>query len=155
VPGLPCVTLLLLPPHPGKGIKAANNSKQSTYRRVLLRRTPIIPRKVKPLAGNHSAYSNLERPTAANVGSGPVVVTVKVAGVPGATELGLMEHCGAFAGCGDTEHVSETEFVKPLSAVSVTAEVACPPGLTVAGEINDADSEKSGGDIAPNVAVTD
>lgn len=126
------------------------------YRRALLRCTPINPRNVKPPGDNHSAFNSLKRlAPAAAIGSGPVVVTVKVAGVPGATEPGLMEHCGAFAGCGDTEHVSETEFVKPLSAVRVTAEVAPPPGLTVAGEIDDADNEKSGGDIVLNVAVTD
>lgn len=62
---------------------------------------------------------------------GAVVVTVSVAGVPGVTELGVIEHCGANCGDGDTEQVSETELLKPRTAATSMFEVAECPGLTV------------------------
>jgi len=72
---------------------------------------------------------------------GAVVVTVSVAGVPGVTELGVIEHCGANCGDGDTEQVSETELLKPSKAATSMFEVAECPGLTIAGESVAAETE--------------
>jgi hypothetical protein len=74
---------------------------------------------------------------------GPVVLTVNVAGVPGGTELGLIEHAGASAGEGVTVQVSATEPLNPLIAVTSTAAVDDPPGLTVAGVGVEDESVKS------------
>ena len=70
-------------------------------------------------------------------------MTVSVAGVPGITELGVTEHCGANCGDGETEQVSETELLKPPTAVTSRLEVADCPGLTVSGESVDVETEKS------------
>jgi hypothetical protein len=79
---------------------------------------------------------------------GAVVLTVSVAGVPGATELGLIKQVGASAGVGVTAQVNETDPANPLAADTVTVEVAEPPALTAAGERADADSEKSRANVA-------
>ena len=75
---------------------------------------------------------------------GTVVVTVSVAGVPELTEFGVMEHCGANGSDGKTEQVSATELLKPLTAPTVSVDVADCPALTVAGETAEAEIEKSG-----------
>lgn len=75
---------------------------------------------------------------------GAVVVTVSVVGVPGGTELGVTEHCGANCGDGDTEQVNETELLKPPTVATSMLEVADCPGLTVSGESVDVETEKSG-----------
>jgi hypothetical protein len=72
------------------------------------------------------------------------VVTVSVAGVPGATEPGLIEHCGARVGAGCTEQESVTEPLNPAMALMLKFEVEDPPALIVLGENAAAESEKSG-----------
>jgi hypothetical protein len=67
-----------------------------------------------------------------------------VAGVPGATELGLTEQVGASAGAGVTAQVKDTEPLKPPTAATVSVEVDEPPALTVAGVSVEAETEKSG-----------
>ncbi len=83
----------------------------------------------------------------------PTVVTVKIAGVPGLTELGLIEHCGASCGVGETEQVRATELLKPPAAVTLMVEEDVCPGLTVPGESADAETAKSG--VISKVAVMD
>jgi len=72
-----------------------------------------------------------------------VVVIVSVAVVPGFTDVGLMEHCGASADLGCTEQEKETEPVKPFPAVVVTVDVSDCPGLTVGSASADRESAKS------------
>jgi hypothetical protein len=71
------------------------------------------------------------------------VLTVKVIAVPGAAEVGLIEHFGARTGVGWTEHDSATVLLKPSIAVSATVEVDDAPALIVPGEKADAAIEKS------------
>ena len=79
---------------------------------------------------------------------GAVVFTVSVAGVPTATELGLIEQVGASAGVGDTAQVNAMEPLNPAGAVTFSVEVAEPPALTVAGVSAEAVSEKSKSKVA-------
>jgi len=102
-----------------------------------------------PNSGRQNAKNRPEPPLediAAAVG--PVVFTVNVAGVPGATELGLIKHVGASAGAGVTAQVNETEPLNPLGAVTLNVDVAEPPGLTAAGVRAEAESEKSKSNVA-------
>jgi hypothetical protein len=82
---------------------------------------------------------------------GPVVPTLRVAGVPGAVELGLIEHVGARVGEGVTEQVRATALKNPAAAgTTFTVEVdGAAPGLTVPGVSADAESEKSESNVAP------
>jgi hypothetical protein len=73
-----------------------------------------------------------------------VVVTVSAADVPEFTEPGLIEHCGASCGFGDTEQVRASEPLKPAIAVTPMVEVADCPGLTVPGVSSETESAKSG-----------
>ena len=66
-----------------------------------------------------------------------------MAGVPGVTELGLTEHCGANCGFGDTEQLSDTEPLKPFAPPAVSVAVADPPGLIFPGVSGDNDNVKS------------
>jgi hypothetical protein len=74
----------------------------------------------------------------------PVVLTVRVAGVPGVMEPGLIEHCGAIPGDGCTKQERVTEPLNAEIAVTFTVAVDDPPGLTVLGVSPEAESEKSG-----------
>lgn len=74
----------------------------------------------------------------------PVVLTVRVAEVPGVMEPGLIEHFGANAGDGFTEQERATEPPNAANAVIFTLEVDDPPGLTRFGVSPEAESEKSG-----------
>ena len=81
---------------------------------------------------------------------GPVVRTVSVAGVPGITELGLIEHVGASTGKGVTAQVSATALKNPFAAgTTFTVEVDDAPGLTVVGVSAEAESEKSELNVTP------
>lgn len=84
---------------------------------------------------------------------GPVVLTVSVAGVPGAVEFGLIEQVGATVGEGVTEQVSATGLKNPAGAgTTFIAEVdGAAPGLTVPGVRAEAEIAKS----ELNVAATD
>ena len=73
------------------------------------------------------------------------MLTVSVAGVPGAMELGLMEHVGASTGDGCTEQVRATVPLNPFVGARLTVEVDDPPGLTIPGASVEAESEKSAG----------
>ncbi len=61
------------------------------------------------------------------------MLTLSVAGVPGAVELGLIEHVGARVGEGVTEQVRATVALNPAAAgTTFTVEVdGAAPGLTV------------------------
>jgi hypothetical protein len=83
------------------------------------------------------------------------VPTVNIAAVPAVAELGLIEHRGASAGEGCTEHERATEPLNPPAAVTFTVEVDDAPGLTVLGASGEMASEKSGDTDKLNVAVTD
>ena len=74
----------------------------------------------------------------------PVVLTVRVAAVPGVMEPGLIEHVGADAADGVTEQVRATVPVNTAKALIVTVEVDDAPGLTGFGVNPEAASEKSG-----------
>jgi hypothetical protein len=82
---------------------------------------------------------------------GAVVVIVSVAGVPGVIEVGLTEHCGAWAGEGCTEQVRETELLNPFTPSAFTVAVELCPGLIGLGAGSDAERENSGAKL--NVAV--
>jgi hypothetical protein len=69
-----------------------------------------------------------------------MVLTVSVPGVPG--EADAAPQVGAGATVGEIAQVSATLPLKPFAGVTVTVEVAEPPGLTVAGESAVADSAK-------------
>jgi hypothetical protein len=59
-----------------------------------------------------------------------------------------MEHVGASAGAGCTEHESATAPLNPAAAVTFTVEVDEPPGLTAAGVSAKEGSEKSTRNVA-------
>jgi hypothetical protein len=61
------------------------------------------------------------------------VVTVNV-DVPAVTEVGLRLHVGEFAPAGETAQVRATVPLNPLTAATVTVEVAEPPAFTELGE---------------------
>ncbi len=61
-----------------------------------------------------------------------VVLTVSVAGLAGVADA--MPQVGPSVTAGEIEQVSVTLPVKPFVGVTVTLEVAEPPGLTVEGE---------------------
>jgi hypothetical protein len=69
-----------------------------------------------------------------------VVLTVSVPGVP--VEAEAAPQVGPEVTTGEIVQVSVTLPLKPLAGVTVTVEVAEPPGLTVAGESAVADSVK-------------
>ena len=80
--------------------------------------------------------------------------TVSVAGVPGITELGLIEHVGASAGAGVTAQVSATELKNPFAAATTfIVEVDDAPGLSAAGVSAEAETEKSESNVAPTVCA--
>jgi hypothetical protein len=85
---------------------------------------------------------------------GGVVLTVSVAGVPGITELGLIEQVGARGGAGVTAQVSATELKNPFaSAATLIVELAEPPALTAAGVSAVAETVKSELNSAPTVCA--
>ena len=69
---------------------------------------------------------------------------VNVAEVPGVTELGLIEHCGASAGAGETEQARDTEALNPFTALMFTVEVEDRPALMGLGLGKDPTTENSG-----------
>ena len=68
----------------------------------------------------------------------------KVADAPGVTEFGLIEHCGANAGMGDTEHTRETVLLNPLTAFTFTVAVEDCPETTGLGTGDDPESANVG-----------
>lgn len=68
---------------------------------------------------------------------------MSVEGVPGVTDPKLKLHVGEFADAGKTEQVSITGLLNPLIALTVTVEVADPPGLTAGGLSGEAEMLKS------------
>ncbi len=74
----------------------------------------------------------------------PVVVTVRVEEPLPLVDVGLREHFGAGLPPPVTAQVRFTVFEYPFKAVTVTAEVADPPWVTVAGFSAAADTAKSG-----------
>jgi hypothetical protein len=74
----------------------------------------------------------------------PVVLTVRVAGVPGVIEPGLIEHVGANADDGVTEQERAAKPLNAANALIFTAEVEDAPALTGFGASPEAESEKSG-----------
>jgi hypothetical protein len=78
-----------------------------------------IPTHANPKNGSHKAYNRRESPASRADADDGVVVTVRVAEVPGLTEAGLIEHCGASAGDGLTEQARETEALNPPSGVTL------------------------------------
>jgi len=58
---------------------------------------------------------------------------VRVAGVPGVTDVRLKLHVGALAGMGETKQVRATGLLNPLSALTVMVELVEPPGFTEPG----------------------
>jgi hypothetical protein len=148
--GVPLVPGVLgLPPQATCKIRPANimptNGAAVNFPFVLLRYEPRPIRvATNPNRGRQSAINSPE-PALEDIAAAvvPVVFTVNVAGVPGATELGLIKQVGASAGVGVTAQVNETDPVNPFAAVTLTVEVAEPPGLTEAGVSAEAESEKS------------
>jgi hypothetical protein len=69
--------------------------------------------------------------------------------VPGVAEAGT-EHCGAFAGLGDTEHASVTVSVNPLTVIRSRVADAGELGATLAGVRVKAGTAKSGGVVSLN-----
>jgi hypothetical protein len=69
------------------------------------------------------------------------VLIVRVAVAPFAVEDVVKLH---FAPLGNPEHVNATLPWNPPTAVTVTVELAEPPGLTVVGESDEAEIWKSG-----------
>jgi hypothetical protein len=69
------------------------------------------------------------------------VLTVNVPGVPDAA---VPEHVGPSVTDGDTVQATVTVPLKPLDGVTVTVEVADPPGLTELGDSAVAAREKVG-----------
>lgn len=147
VPPLP--VLVLLPPHATWKVRPTTIRQASTAATSVAfpapgserRRAPIG---INPISGRQSAYNSPELP-GWSAPLGPVVVTVSVAGVPGAAELGAMLHAGASTGAGATEHVSATEPLNPPCALKVNVELAAAPGLRLLGLRGETDNEKSGG----------
>jgi hypothetical protein len=88
---------------------------------------------VRPKAGSQSAKVSAEFRTIIAI-CGAVVVTASVAGVPGMTEFGLIEHCGANCGDGETEQTRETASVKPFNDVIVITEDPLSPGELIVSE---------------------
>jgi len=84
--------------------------------------------------------------------TGGVVLMVNVADVPGPTELGLIEHCGASAGVGETEQARDTATLNPLTALMLTVEVEDCPAFMGLGLGEEPTTENSG--TAEKVATT-
>jgi hypothetical protein len=114
-----------------------------------------MPGTTNPMSGNQTAYNHPEPSLGKAKAVAPVVLTVNVAGVPGAVELGAIEHPGANVGEGCTEHERTTEPLNPPVAAMFTVEVDDPPGLNVLGVRPVDESEKSGDAMRLNVAVAD
>jgi len=74
----------------------------------------------------------------------PVVLTVRVAGVPIVIEPGLIEHVGVDVDDGSTEQERATDPMNAANALTFTVEVDDSPGLTRLGASPEAASEKSG-----------
>jgi len=101
------------------------------------------PAHITPISGSQSAYSGPE--IGGNVlAVAPVVLTVRVATVPGVIDAGLIEHFGASGGDGLTEQVRATEPPNAANGLTFRLEVDDAPGFTKAGESPAADTEKSG-----------
>ena len=79
------------------------------------------------------------------------MLTVSVPGVP---VLADPLQVGASDTAGETAQVRVTLPLKPFAGVTVTVEVAEPPGLTVAGESAVAESEKVGELVAACLYLT-
>lgn len=86
-----------------------------------------------------------------------VVLTVRVEGVPGLTDVGLNKQVGN----GDppplaivTAHVRLTELLKPFTAFTLIAEVADPPGAAMVADVGVPVSVKPGVVLAVTVKVT-
>ena len=104
-----------------------------------------------PTNGRHTAKNQAEELAKVRAKWGAVVSTVTVAsGVDGATE-----QVGVNDGVGATEQMKVTLPLKSPLGFTVTLPVADCPALTVLGDSAEAVSEKSGGAVALNVAVTD
>ena len=143
---------LLPPPPPQAAWKTSPATSRGQSRKpasfvFFSRREPkLIPASASPAIGSHRALNGrdgLPKGTAC-AAVGAVVVIVSVAGVPGVIELGLTEHCGACAGEGCTEQVSETVPLKPPSAAAVTVAIELWPGLMGLGAGSDVERENSG-----------
>jgi len=78
---------------------------------------------------------------------------VRVEVPPPLVEVPLSEQVGAGLPPPETLHVRFTVLVYPLSAVTVTVEVALPPGLTVAGDSALAEVVKSGDVVDVTIAA--
>jgi hypothetical protein len=125
-------------------MSGAAKSRTSNFLFLARAEPNLILINVTPNRGSENAKNTQDRPNGvASAIVGAVVLTVSVAGVPGVTEPGVTEHCGANCGDGDTEQVSETELLKLPTAVTSMLEVADCPGLTVSGESVDVETEKS------------
>ena len=79
---------------------------------------------------------------------GAVVLMVTVAGVPGLTELGAIEHCGANEGSGETEQEREAELLNPFTELTFTVAVDDCPAMTGLGVSEDPDSANMGNSAA-------
>ncbi len=128
----------LLPPHPIGKLKPAsmapNRSADSAFPDCpLLRERPPTPVATNPMSGSDSANSRLEPVPESNWALGPVVVTVRVAGLRKATDEGRPEHSGASGGAGCTSHVREAVPVPLFPKPAVTVDVEEAPAFTVLG----------------------
>jgi hypothetical protein len=103
------------------------------------------PNSRKPTSANWSVLIRAESPSIDADNIAAEVLTVRVAGVPGAIDAWLNEHCGGNCGVGETEQLSETDPPKPFCGSIVTVDVAFCPGLIVSGVKAEDDIEKSAG----------
>ena len=156
VPLLPVLIGLLLP-HAIWKTKPANSIPIShTALSFLFPRLSAEPKPTRvatnPISDRQSAKNTPEPKEDIASGVGAIVLTVSVAGVPGITDPGLIEHVGASAGAGVTAQVSATELKNPFaSAATLIVELAEPPALTAAGVSAEAETEKSESNVAPTV----
>jgi hypothetical protein len=147
--GVPLLTLLLpLPPQAIPKIKPAIRTLVSATAESFPRSfcsEPTATPATRAINGNQSALNGLKpEPEGKVVAVAPVVLTVRVAGVPGGMELGLIEHLGADAGDGCTEQERVTDLLNGSRGVTYTVEIDDAPGLTVLGVSAEEVSEKSG-----------
>jgi len=148
VPPPPPPLLFEPPPHAVPKTKPANsahaNHPTGSFPFLFLS-DPRPAHVTTPISGNQSAYHGPEPEGEGRVRAvGPGVLTVRVAGVPGVMEPGLIEHFGANAGEGATEQERDTVPLNAANGLISTVEVDDPPGLTGFGENPEVDREKSG-----------
>jgi len=151
--GVPPVRLLppLLVWPPPQAMLIAKPANRNTSARLFLLLPLSEPKNIPPtpISGTQSAYDSAELdPEGDLFAVGPVVLTVRTAGVPATMEPGLIEHFGAITGDGCTEHERATEPLTMEPAPIFTVAVDEPPALTVLGVSPEEESEKVGASVS-------